>query len=80
MNPSNRIIDATLAQIERTELPDDHPRRLAQRAVVAHRKSSSMLTQTMIDSSDDTDARRRRFVQSSVKWSRRSILARLFRR
>ena len=57
------------------------PRTLARTAITSRRERlSPQLTQAQIDSSDDEDARRRRFVQSSVKWSRRSLWARLFRR
>lgn len=54
----------------------------ARKAVANHRsrRTKPQLTQAQIDSGSETEERRRRFVASSVKWSKRSLLARLFRR
>lgn len=86
--PSTDDINRTLREIERTELPEEHPRQIA-RKVVAQYRQTARLSQQMIDCGSDEEVidcgsdeedRRQRFVQSSVKWSKRSLLSRLFRR
>lgn len=79
MRPTNHDITAALDAIEASERPADHPRKLAKQAIARHR-STQTLTQSRIDSGSETEERRRRFVSASVKWSRRSWWARLFRR
>lgn len=82
MKPTNHDITAALKAIEATELPEQHPRKLAARAVdrYRHQRSTQMLTQQQIDSGSDNEQRRQRFVSASVKWSRRSLWARILRR
>lgn len=76
-NPSPNDIDAVLAQVERQS---KSPRELAREAVERHRARPRGLTQAQIDSGADVEDRRQRFVASAVKWSKRSLFARLFRR
>lgn len=81
MRPTNHDIIAALDAIEASERPADHPRTLAKVTVAQHRqRSTQTLTQAQIDSGSETEQRRRRFVSASVKWSRRSLWAKLFRR
>lgn len=81
MKPTTNEVNDALRDIERTERPVDHPRTLAREAIVRRRERlTPQLTQAQIDSGSETEERRRRFVASSVKWSKRSIWARLFRR
>lgn len=82
MKPTRTDVIAALDAIEASERPADHPRKLAQQAITQHRRRSTQptLTQARIDSGSETEERRRRFVSASVKWSRRSLWARLFRR
>lgn len=53
----------------------------ARKTVANHRarRVKPQLTQAQIDSGSETEERRRRFVASSVKWSKRSLWAKLFR-
>lgn len=81
MNPTSKNVNQVLAQIESAERPASHSRTLAREAIVRRRERlSPQLTQAQIDSGSETEERRKRFVASSVKWSKRSIWARLFRR
>lgn len=81
MNPTPNDINAALDSIIRTERPADRPRPPAAKAITIRRERlSPRLTQAQIDASDDGDARRQRFVRSSVKWSKRSLWSKLFRR
>lgn len=79
MKLSNSAISAALKSIELSELPAEHPRRIARKAVAQYRQTAR-LSQQMIDSGSDEEERRQRFIQSSVKWSKRSLLSRLLRR
>lgn len=81
MKPTPNDINDALDSIARTERPVDHPRNLARQAIVSRRERlSPQLTQAQIDSGSETEERRRRFVRSSVKWSKRTLWARLWRR
>lgn len=81
MKPTANDINDALRSIEATERPADHPRVLAAKAIVNHRaRSSPQLTQAKIDTGSETEERRRRFVSSSVKWSKRSLWSRLLGR
>lgn len=81
MKPSNNEINNALRSIEATERPADHPRVLAAKAIVSRRvRMTPQLTQRMIDSGSETEERRRRFISSSVKWSKRSLWSRLLGR
>lgn len=79
MKPTNHDITTALKAIEATELPDDHPRRLAQQAVAQHRRVR------VIDPDYDFSAAPRQMRQviydSIVRYSaQHSLLSRLFRR
>ena len=79
MKPSTADINRTLREIERTELPEEHPRQIARR-VIAQRRQITRLSQQVIDSGGNEEDRRQRFVQSSVKWSKRAWWRRLIGR
>lgn len=79
MKPTNHDITAALKAIEATELPDDHPRRLAREAIAQHRRVR------VIDPNYDFSAAPRQMRQviydSIVRYSaQHSWLARLRRR
>lgn len=81
MNPTPKHVADALESIAAAERPDDHPRRLAREAIVNRRaRLTPQLTQVQIDSGSETEERRRRFVSSSVKWSKRSLWSRLLGR
>lgn len=81
MNPSPKNVSEVLESIAAAERPADHPRRLAREAIVNRRAClTPQLTQAQIDSGSETEDRRRRFVASSVKWSKRSLWSKLFSR
>lgn len=81
MKPTKADVNDALDSIARTERPANHSRNLAPQAITSHRERlSAQLTQAQIDSGSETEERRRRFVQSSVKWSKRTLWSKLFRR
>lgn len=78
MKPTNHDITAALKAIEATELPDDHPRRLAQQAIAQRHRARA------IDPDYDFNSAPRQMRQviynMSVKYSaQHSWLARLRR-
>lgn len=80
-HPTITDINHALKQIESAERPANHPRTLAREAIVRRRERlTPQLTQAQIDSGSETEERRKRFVASAVKWSKRSLWSRLFRR
>lgn len=75
-NVNDALADIARASGERSEFN-------ARKAVADYRvRQVSLqpgLTQAQIDSGSEMEDRRQRFVQSSVRWSKRSLWAKLFR-
>ena len=87
MKPSDNDINDALAAIELTELPANHPRKLAQRAVAEFRSNAQregLPTTNVIDSGAPL-LRRDEVVRGSyptyaTSGSKRSLWSKLFRR
>lgn len=77
MNPTTNDISRALREIEQTELPEDHPRKLAQQAIAEYRKGTVL--RLTYDFNEQPRELRQVFYDAAVRFSRRRWWSRWLR-